>query len=139
MALEVNITTEHHFFSGEDKKIKLVIYTSDAKTAILDTSSMSLLWQMRKKDNSADPALISKSTDVSPPGITHEGVYDSDPDVNTQKVVITLLDTDTYDDGVSPLWWIKKRKYRHALKRMDDGFETVLAFGNCQILQATTR
>lgn len=139
MALEVHITAANHFFSGEDKQIRLVIYTDDSKQEILDTSTWALLWQMRKKDASPDPALISKSTDESPPGITHEGTFNPDPLVNTQEVVIHLYDTDTYDDGVSPLLWIKKRKYRHALKRMDDGSETVLAFGNCQLLQATTR
>lgn len=138
MALEVNVTKDHHVFIGEDKVLEFVIYTDHTKTVVLDTSAMSLIWVLRTTDKSA-VALITKSTDHSPPGITHDGTFNADPDVNTQKVQVHLYDTDSYDDTGSPVVTLKKRKYRHALKRMDDGSETVLAFGNFQFLQATTR
>lgn len=139
MALEFNVTKDDHVFVGEDKELHLVIYTDHTRTAILDTSAMSLSWLLRNTDKSADPALIEKISESSPPGITHTGTYNSDPVVNTQHVVIHLYDTDSWDEDVSPPVKLRKKKYRHSLKRMDADAETILMWGSFQFLMATNR
>src|SRR5687767_751722 len=121
MAIEFHVTSAHHVFLGEDKLLTLPVWADHAQTIPLDVTGFSLLWVLRKKDNSSDPPLIEKSNQTSPPDIAITGVFNSDPDLNTQKVVITILDTDSYDPTVSPAILLKKRKYRHSLKRMDDG------------------
>lgn len=139
MALEFNISSDDHVFVGEDKQLRLKIFTDHTRTAILDVSAMELRWNLRVADKSADPPLIEKESVGSPAGITIEGVYNSDPLVNTQEVVIHLYDTDSWDEDASPPVKLKKKKYRHSLKRMDAGSETVLMFGSFQFLMATNR
>jgi hypothetical protein len=139
MAIVANITKDHHVFVGEDKKLRFTIYADHAKTEVVDVSGFSMYWALRKTDKASDPALIEKSTDDSPAGITVEGTYDADPEVNTQQVVVTLKDTDSWDPTTSPPIALKQFKYRHALKRSNQSLETVLAFGDFQFLMATTR
>lgn len=134
-------------FLGEDKRIEAVIYDQgtmsdeELEAAItagtappVNVSGWSLTWALRLKDNSADPALIQKSTGGS--GITVEGTFNSNPALNTQLVVIQLEDSDSYNP---PTVELKAARYRHSLKRMDAGIETVLFFGYFQFVQATVR
>jgi hypothetical protein len=158
MAVEVNIVSpERRVFVGTDFRLEFVLYQQpndmmddefqaliDAALAAdtvpdltpFDVSGKDWAWVLRKSDKAADPALIEKTTDD---GITVEGSYDADPEANTQVLVVTLADTDSYDPDASPAVELKAKKYRHALKRMDDGFETIAAFGYFQFLQATAR
>ena len=136
MAIERNVTAVDHVFLGEDKILEFAIYADHAMTTPVDVSGWDLIWVLRKKDGSADPALIEKETGD---GITVVGAFDSDPAANTQRVRVTLLDTDTYDPEASPAVELRKGKYRHSLKRLDDGSETILVFGSFQFLQATSR
>lgn len=151
MALEQDITAEKRIFLGEDKRVEFPIYDQTdltdeellaeiaAGTATpLDVSGWELLFDIRKKDNTADPAIIEKTTG-SPGGITVIGTWDASQSVNTQRIRVLLDDTDTYDPTASPDVVVKKGTYRYALKRMDDGSETVLVFGKFVFLQATTR
>lgn len=138
MALRLDVTKDDHVFLGEDKFLDLIIFTDHTKTVILDTSPMDLVWNLRKKDNSPDPPLIEKSTAESPPTITHTGVFNADPTINTLKVRIALYRADSYDPTVSPPHVLLPKKYRHSVKRIDTGSRTVLAFGAFQFLQATT-
>lgn len=139
MAMAWNVVKDDHVFVGEDKELRGVIFEDHEQTTVMDMTGVPLIWSLRKRDNSAEPALIEKSTEDSPPGIVVEGTFNADPLVNTQEVVILLHDTDSWDETVSPPVRLRQRKYRHALKRMNDGAETVLAWGSFQFLMATTR
>lgn len=135
MAIEFDVTEAAHVFRGEDKTLQLEIFTDDTQTAALDVSGFALSWVLRKHDLHPT-ALVSKST-VAPAGITIAGVFNANPQVNTQKVQISLLDTDTYDPPAIPAVNIKPGTYRHSLKREDIGAKTVLMFGDFTILGAT--
>lgn len=152
MARALHITADHDVFLGEDKEIHFgPVYASsgltDAQLAVLiaagtatpvDASTWDLIWVLRRKDKTADPALIEKATG-SPVGITVEGTFNASQALNTQDVVVALVDTDSYDPTSSPAVALRAGKYRHSLKRTEDGSETILAFGDFRFLQATAR
>lgn len=159
MAVEINIVSpERRVFIGTDLRLEFVLYgqpsdvTDEEFQALIDAAlaadtvpaltpinvaGKDWIWVLRKTDKAADPALIEKASGGD--GITVEGTYNADPEVNTQLLVVTLEDTDSYDPDASPAVALKAKKYRHSLKRVDDGFETIMAFGNFQFLQATAR
>lgn len=137
MATEYNFTAADEIFIGEDKVLRFPIYTDDAATAVVDVTGWALQWTQRKHD-AAVTALIEKSTETSPPGITLEGVYNSDPAVNTQEVVIHLEAADSYDPAASPPTALKAGTYRHGLRRTDSGFQTQLSYGDIPWLRSTT-
>lgn len=137
MAREVNYTADDHIFIGEDKEIPMTVWDdSDPDAPVpIDVSTWALEWILRKGDTTIDPALIAKTTGA---GITVTGIFSSDPLVNTQIVVVRLDDTDTASaDGTSVV--LKPNTYRHSLKRTDDTLETILAFGDFELLEATSR
>lgn len=101
----------------------------DAGTASRkDVTGWDLAFAMRKKVNSADPPLITKSTSVG--GIAIEGTFGGSPD---QLVVVSIDDTDTYDPDSSPTVEIKAGNYVYALKRVGAGVETVLVEGTLTV------
>ena len=134
MARETNFDKDSNIFIGEDKQIRFPVYDDDNDGIPLDVSGYAMTWILRKKDTASDPALLTKTTGA---GITVTGTFDVDPDVNTQRVVVTLADTDMATDlGVVI---IPPLKYRYSLKRTDAGSETILAFGNFVLREATAR
>jgi hypothetical protein len=123
MAIEHHFTKDDHIFRGEDKHLRFPVYEEDGVTP-KDVSGMALAWVMRGRAANA-PELIRKTTDD---GISVEGAFNIDPDLNTQEVVVDILDTET--EGIAA------GNYRHALKRTDEGSETVLSFGDFVLLGA---
>lgn len=102
----------------------------EAGTAPLkDLTGCTLGFYVRKKENSADPALIYKSTGA---GIVIEGMFGGSPD---QSIEVTLEDTDTYDPDGSPTVLLKAGDYVYGLKRLDEGAETVLSVGKLTIVR----
>lgn len=136
MANQVDVTEADHVFIGEDKRLRFAISSDHAGTAPINVTGWSLGWYLRRSDKESDPALITKTTANG--GVTLEGVYSADPAVNTLRVIVTLVDSDSYDPAASPPI-IRPGIYRHSLKRLDDGSETVLTFGGFEFLQATAR
>jgi hypothetical protein len=120
MALDATIGGDGLLFVGEDKIFKLELL--DASDVPVDMTGWTLLFDVRVKDKTPDPALISKT-----PMIT--GVYNAVRATNTQRAVVTVTDTD--------MNLLKARTYRHSWKRMDDGSETVLAWGDFVVQKAT--
>ena len=51
-------------------------------------------------------------------------------------MLVAIADTDTWPDVGTPL---KPKTYRHSLKRTDAGSETILAFGDFVLREATAR
>lgn len=141
MAYHRDITADDQVFFDTDRILRYTVYQGNptaaeiaAVTAIpQDVSGWSLAWTLRKKLTGA--AMIEKLTG-SPGGIAITGTYNVDPAVNTQRVEVTLADTDTYDPDASPAVNLKAGSYVYALKRTDDGEETVLAYGKFKLLQA---
>lgn len=137
-----DITADDRVFYDTDRILRYTIYEADstdeaiaAGTAVpLDVSGWSLAWQLRKKAKDLD-ALIDKNTG-SPGGIAIVGIFNADPDVNTQRIEVTIEDTDTYDPDVDPVVNLKPGSYVYALKRTDPGAEDILAFGSFTLLQA---
>lgn len=104
-----------------------------AAVTMLDCSTFAMSWVLRKKVNSPDPALITKTVGF---GVTVTGTFDTDPITNTQYVEVMLEDTDTYDPNGSPSRHVKPGTYAYALKRTDDGSEGILAWGSFTFIQA---
>lgn len=120
MAAEVAIGGSGALFVGEDKTIRLEL-VDDAGLPV-DMASWVMLFDVRKKNNSAAPALISKTPTLS-------GTFNSVRASNTQRGVVTLTDTD--------MNLLVAKTYRYSWKRMDDASETVLAYGDFAPEKAT--
>lgn len=112
MALAATIGGNGTLFVGEDKTFKLQLL--DTAGVPVNMAGMLILFDVRRTDTSAEPAIFSKTATIS-------GVYSTDPLVNTQRAVVVLTDTEMNT--------VKAGTYRHSWKRMDDGSETVLAWG----------
>ena len=91
--IEFDITEDHHMVVGDDRFIHMTLYEDHDQTLPMDVSGQQLVWFLKTSDKSAT-ILIEKSTEGSPAGIAIEGSYNPDPDLNTQRVVITLYAED---------------------------------------------
>jgi hypothetical protein len=118
MAADAPIRPTDGWFRGEDKELRFTIYTSAARTTVVDVSSWGMQWRLA--EDQTGTVLVTKSTGGS--GIAVTGTFNADPDVNTQEVVVTVADTDT--DALNRLG-----KYYHELRRTGAGVEAVLAAG----------
>lgn len=120
MALAADIGGNGTLFVGEDKTFKLELLDVLGNPVDM-TPLMPIVFDVRKKDNSADPAIFSKSTSLT-------GVYNSVRTVNTQRAVAVLSDVE--------LNTVKAQTYRHSWKS-EAHPETVLAWGNFAPQKAT--
>ena len=140
MAYERDVTAADQVFFDTDKRLVFTAYQGNptaaeiaAETAVpQDVSGYEFSWTLRKTAKAADP-LIRKTTGD---GITIEGTYNATPASNTQRIVVTLSDKDTYDPDADPPVLVKEGDYVHALKRTDDGSETVYTFGRFKLLRS---
>ena len=135
MSIESSITAEEEFFIGEDKFLSYTV-TEDDEVTPQDVTGWALSWYLKKRATDADADAKLTKTTVS--GITISGVYNADPALNTQRVVVAIADTDTGAAG-SPAEALPAGSYRMELKRTDAGSETVLSFGQCVLRQALHR
>ena len=118
MATEVAIGGAGALFAGEDKTLSL--HVLDTSGVPVDIAGWGIAFVVKVNVDAA--AALTKTATIT-------GTYDADHDVNTQRAVVTLSDTDT--DALSG-----PRQYRHSWKRTDNGFETVLAYGKFVVEQA---
>jgi hypothetical protein len=117
------IETTLEYWLGTDKIYDFTVYTSSAKTAIRDVTGYTTSFKVKTLLSDADSsAILTASGTVS-------GVFNSSPSVNTQKISVTLVDTDT-DTEITPkvAYW--------ELKRTDAGSEATLAFGRINLRRA---
>lgn len=128
MATESPISRAAGWFAGEDKVLKFPVYQADGVTPE-DVTGWAFAWVLRKRDDDPDPPVLEKTTVGG--GITITGTYNADPAVNTQRVEVAIADTDTEN--------LDAGRYRHSLKRTDEGSETILAFGDAYLQRATAR
>lgn len=146
MALEADIgfTDQDRVFYDTDQLLVFTVYQGNPTQAQInasqaipeDVSGYALAFVLRKKPSSADPPLIYKDNTASPSDIAVTGVYNVDPEINTQQVEVFLRDTDTYDPDGSPVVIIKPGTYAYALKRLDEDAETIYRYGKLKLTQA---
>ena len=129
MALPITMGGNGTLFVGEDKIYRLEVLQPrtdgmphGATSVPENITGWSVLLDVRLKDTSADPAILSKSATVT-------GVYNATRSVNTQRAVVAITETE--------MNLFRAKVYRCSWKRMDDGSETVLASGPFQPEKAT--
>jgi len=120
MATTQTIGGDGDLFVGEDKIFRLELLDED--DAPVDMAVWVILFDVRKTDKSAPPAIFSKFATI-------EGVYNAVRALNTQRAVVVLTDTE--------LNTVSNKTYRYSWKRMDDASETVLARGPFVVEKAT--
>ena len=128
MALKSPITSEHQLFTGTDKGLEFSIFQKDTVTP-QNITGWSLSWVLKRSLSDTDAA--AKITKTTASGIVITGTYSTNPAVNTQVARVTLSDDETLV--------LAARLYQHELKRMDAGFEEVLAFGSVFLKQGAHR
>ena|SRR5690348_2603568 len=125
MATTQTIGGSGTLFVGEDKTFELeVVDDPDAADPVpVDISGWDILFDVRIKDKSTT-AILAKTAAIV-------GTYSSTRSLNTQRAKVSVTDTemDLFKQRAVP--------YRHSWKRMDDGFETVIARGNFAPEKAT--
>lgn len=127
MAADATIGGDGKLFVGEDKTFLLELLAAPVAPATVatlpvDMAGWALLFDIRLKDNSAEPAIVSKVPEVI-------GVFDAVRATNTQRAVAVLTDDE--------MNLFKEKTYRHSWKRMTAGQETVLAWGDFTPQKAT--
>jgi len=122
MAIRQDIDKADGFFIDEDKALSFEIL--DESETPVDVSSWALSWTVRRHLTSEAPAVAL----ASGAGIAITGTYNVVRAVNTQRVIVTVADSDT---GA-----LTAATYKHALKRTDDGSETILSFGDLVLQKA---
>lgn len=121
MAMIAHITRDDQWYLGEDKILRFAIYTTDALATAVDVSGMALSWKLAT--GLGVTATLSKATGGS--GVTVSGIFDASPSVNTQRIEVSIADTDT--DALPVRTW------RHELKRTDAGLEAILVHGSAYL------
>ena len=127
-AVQHHFTLADGYFAGDDVAIDYEIFADDgiaenladgtpnpAKT-MEDVTLWLFAWTLANVKGG--PALLTK---LSSGGITVTGIYAASRTVNTQRVRVSLADTDT-DDYEADI-------YHHALKRMNASVEKLLSYG----------
>ena len=135
MAIEAQLGGSGTLFVGEDKTLRLHVKEKenpdDAEPTIpVDISGWLIHFEVRKKDASPDPPALTKTASII-------GVYNVDPTANTHRAVVTLSDDDT--NAMTLGKSTEDVPYRYAWKRMDDGSETVLRYGDLVAEVSTVR
>lgn len=121
--------TADEAFIGTDFQRIYHVLNEDEDEAI-DISGWALSWMLKRKLTMLDAdASVTKSTATT--GVSIGGLYNATPGSNLQRATVTILDTDT--DALAA------GIYYYELKRTDAGLETVLAYGEMELLRGVHR
>lgn len=112
MAKEIQIGGNGSLFVGEDKTIIIEVIDPVTKLPV-DISGFTINFVVGKNDR--DNTVFNKQATII-------GTFNADRVINTQRARIILTDTEMNT--------VTNRTYRHSWKRMDDGSETVFAYGD---------
>ena len=99
-----------------------------------DVGAWTFRWEFRVKDTANGTPILSKKTAA---GVTITGTYDASHAANTQRVVVTIADTETYSDAEVVL--IPPKTYMYSLKRDDPGSEKTLVYGKFVLQEKPAR
>lgn len=125
MAENSPITADDEWFIGTDHEFRFGPVV-DGDNVAVDVSTWLLSWMLKRRLSDTDVnALLTKTPTVT-------GTHNADPTLSTQRVVVTIADTDT--DA-----FVARVDYRHELKRMDPGSESVLAYGTAVLKRGVHR
>lgn len=127
MATDVVIGGTGELFADEDKTFRLEVIDKDSLP--VNIAGWDIIFDVRAMDNSADPALLSKSGAVT-------GTYNALRASNTQRAIATVTDDEMHQFKGSNLPSGSKT-YRHSWKRRTAGNETVLSRGDFAPEKAT--
>lgn len=119
MAAEIDIGGDNTLFVGEDKTFELELIDENGDP--VNMAGLTLLFDVRKKDNSPDPAIMG----ITP---TLVGVFNVVRASNTQRALALVTDTQ--------MNLFRQREYRYSWKVMSFP-ETVVAFGDFLPQKAT--
>lgn len=123
MSFDGVIETALSYFLGTDKAYDFTVYTSEAKTTCRDVTGYTTNFMVKRNKSDSDASALLTA------GGTVSGTFNASPSVNTQKITVTLVDTDTDTEIAEGLaYW--------ELKRTDAGAEAVLAFGTMTLRRA---
>ena len=123
---EYTIGGSGSLFVGEDKVLRFELVDAAATPAPVDMTGWTTVFDVRKKDNSAEPPILSITPVIS-------GVFNASRVLNTQRAIVTLTDDHlNLFKGVPP-----SNPYRWSWKRMDTASETVLRWGDFSPQKAT--
>lgn len=120
MAINYNFGPDQEWFIGEDKELRFKIFGQDDITPVDPTG-----WTfdfLLKKSNRAVETLVH----IPNSAIYIEGVFDANPSVNTQEVVVPVPSNATIGLAASV--------YRYSFARIDGGNRGILAFGDAALL-----
>lgn len=136
MSYEASIGGSGTIMLGEDKTLRLEVIDADLSThdpadettwIPKDVTGMTLVFIVRDQSSYTGTLLATKSGSVT-------GSYNAVRASNTQRVLVTLEDT----DFVSEAGLIPAGTSYYSLKRTDTGSETVLRHGEL-IIEETTQ
>jgi hypothetical protein len=120
MARLVTIGGGGALFVGEDKVLRFELLEHGVP---VDAAGHALLFDVRRHDD-APTFIVQKQPTVV-------GVFNLDRATNTQRIQV-VLDHDDMNRFAA-------HTYRYSLKRMSDGIEAVLFWGDFAVEQATAR
>lgn len=115
MSVESKITLSDTWFRGEDKTLEFTVFQKDGVT-VQNIAGWTLEYELCQLDGTA---IFTKTTGGSTIVIT---------DAVNGVLQVLVLDTDT--DALT------KTKFKHELRRTDDGFEATLVHGTVRIDEA---
>lgn len=121
--------TATELFLGEDRLFEFHILDADVSTTAINITGWALSFMIKKRRSDADASALVTKTTVS--GIAIAGTFNATASSNTQRATVTLADTDSSSLNPGLAYY--------ELKRTDDGFETVLAYGPITLKQGVHR
>lgn len=102
----------------------------EAETTSINISGWTLGWMLKRFTSDADAdAILTKTTTGG--AVVIAGTFNTTPASNSQRATLTLEDSDTAA--------LYPGLYHWELKRTDDGYETVLAYGQMTMIQGVHR
>lgn len=120
--------TADELFLGTDLTRTFHIKDED-EAASVNITGFALSWMVKRNKSDADAAAILTKTTAA--AIAIAGAFNATPSSNLQRATLTLTDSDTAA--------LYPGLYHWELKRTDDGFETVLAYGTMTFIQGVHR
>jgi hypothetical protein len=122
-------TTLDPLFLGTDFQYIFDIRDDEEETSI-EITGWSLSFMLKRRFDDLDAAAILTKTTAGG-SVVIAGTFNADPDANAQRATVTITDTDTEN--------LRQGMVRWELKRMDDGFETILAYGQVDLARGVHR
>jgi hypothetical protein len=109
------------WFVGEDKTLEFEVFD---RTTMKDVTGWALTFRMREIGGS-DRVVMTKTTAAG--SIEIDGTYDTDREINEQRVSVDTSSTDTSN--------LQPGQYQYSLLRTDAGSETAIATGFTTLLR----